>query len=155
MYSTHQVAHVCGAVNAGHVGLRTGTLSHRISAPSPLGYCRGSCGCIRTYLRVAFGCWLSSAAAVLHSMGNRSHKRSIDHSLCEKSPDMVYESLEQPQNLAGSNVHTNIRMTAIKLSSGGLLIYAPIAPTRRVAVHLTCMRNTFSFIRSVNSSFAL
>lgn len=39
-------------------------------------------------------------------------------------------AFEQPQNLAGSNVHTNIRMTAIELSSGGLLIYAPIAPTR-------------------------
>lgn len=39
-------------------------------------------------------------------------------------------AFEQPQNLAGSNVHTNIRMTAMKLSSGGLLIYAPIAPTR-------------------------
>ena len=39
-------------------------------------------------------------------------------------------AFEQPQNLAGSNVHTNVRMTAIALRSGGLLIYAPIAPTR-------------------------
>lgn len=37
---------------------------------------------------------------------------------------------QQPQNLAGSNVHTNVRMTAVKLRSGGLLIYAPIAATR-------------------------
>jgi Domain of unknown function (DUF4336) len=37
---------------------------------------------------------------------------------------------EQPQSLGGSNVTTNVRMTAIKLKSGGLLIYAPIAPTR-------------------------
>lgn len=41
---------------------------------------------------------------------------------------------QQPQNLAGSNVHTNVRMTAIKLRSGGLLIYAPIAATRWMTV---------------------
>ena len=37
---------------------------------------------------------------------------------------------QQPQNLAGSNVHTNVRMTAVKLRSGGLMIYAPIAATK-------------------------
>lgn len=40
-------------------------------------------------------------------------------------------AFEQPQNLAGSNVHTNVRMTALRLSDGSLLIYAPIAPTRQ------------------------
>lgn len=42
----------------------------------------------------------------------------------------VMWAFEQPQNLAGSNVHTNIRMTAVKMSDGQLLIYAPVAPTR-------------------------
>lgn len=42
----------------------------------------------------------------------------------------VMWAFEQPQNLAGSNVHTNVRMTALRLSDGSLLIYAPIAPTR-------------------------
>ena len=37
---------------------------------------------------------------------------------------------EQPQKLSGTDVHINVRMTAIRLSSGGLLIYSPIAPTR-------------------------
>lgn len=39
-------------------------------------------------------------------------------------------TFEQPQKLSGTDVHINVRMTAIKLRSGGLLIYAPIAPTR-------------------------
>ena len=43
----------------------------------------------------------------------------------------VMWAFEQPQNLAGSNVHTNVRMTALRLSDGSLLIYAPIAPTRQ------------------------
>ncbi len=37
--------------------------------------------------------------------------------------------LEQEQALAFGNVTTNIRMTVIKLKSGGLWIHAPIAPT--------------------------
>lgn len=37
---------------------------------------------------------------------------------------------EQPQSLGGSNVTTNIRMTVVKLQSGGLWVHAPIAPTR-------------------------
>lgn len=37
---------------------------------------------------------------------------------------------EQPQSLGGSNVTTNIRMTVVRLQSGGLWVHAPIAPTR-------------------------
>jgi hypothetical protein len=37
--------------------------------------------------------------------------------------------LEQEQALGFGNVTTNIRMTVIKLKSGGLWIHAPIAPT--------------------------
>lgn len=36
---------------------------------------------------------------------------------------------EQPQSLGFSNVTTNVRMTVIKLASGGLWVHAPIAPT--------------------------
>jgi hypothetical protein len=39
-------------------------------------------------------------------------------------------TFEQPQKLSGTDVHINVRMTAVKLRSGGLLIYAPVAPTR-------------------------
>ncbi|EFN58377.1 hypothetical protein CHLNCDRAFT_140272 [Chlorella variabilis] len=37
---------------------------------------------------------------------------------------------EQPQSLGGSNVTTNVRMTIVRLKSGGLWVHAPIAPTR-------------------------
>ena len=37
---------------------------------------------------------------------------------------------EQEQSLGGSNVSTNVRMTVIKLRSGGLFVHAPIAATR-------------------------
>ena len=37
---------------------------------------------------------------------------------------------EQEQSLGGSNVSTNVRMTVIKLKSGGLFVHAPIAATR-------------------------
>ncbi|GJP42831.1 hypothetical protein CLOM_g2360, partial [Closterium sp. NIES-68] len=38
-------------------------------------------------------------------------------------------SFEQEQGLGFSNVTTNVRMTVIKLKSGGLFVHAPIAPT--------------------------
>ena len=38
-------------------------------------------------------------------------------------------TFEQPQNLAFTNVHTTIRMTVVRLSSGGLFVYSPVAPT--------------------------
>ena len=41
-------------------------------------------------------------------------------------------TFEQPQKLSGTDVHINVRMTAVKLRSGGLLVYAPVAPTRQV-----------------------
>lgn len=37
---------------------------------------------------------------------------------------------EQEQALGFSSVSTNIRMTVIKLKSGGLWVHAPIAPTK-------------------------
>lgn len=37
---------------------------------------------------------------------------------------------EQEQALGFSNVTTVVRMTVIKLESGGLWIHAPVAPTR-------------------------
>ena len=37
---------------------------------------------------------------------------------------------EQEQSLGGTNVSTNVRMTVIKLKSGGLFVHAPIAATR-------------------------
>ncbi|KAK9836203.1 hypothetical protein WJX81_008501 [Elliptochloris bilobata] len=39
-------------------------------------------------------------------------------------------TFEQEQSLAGINVSTTVRMTVVKLKSGGLWIHAPIAPTR-------------------------
>ena len=40
---------------------------------------------------------------------------------------------EQAQSLGGSNVTANIRMTVVKLQTGGLWVHAPIAPTREQA----------------------
>ncbi len=40
---------------------------------------------------------------------------------------------EQEQALGFSNVTTNVRMTVIRLQSGGLWVHAPIAPTQCVA----------------------
>lgn len=37
---------------------------------------------------------------------------------------------EQEQSLGGSNVTTVVRMTVLKLKSGGLWVHAPVAPTR-------------------------
>lgn len=37
---------------------------------------------------------------------------------------------EQEQALGFSSVSVNIRMTVIKLKSGGLWVHAPIAPTK-------------------------
>lgn len=56
----------------------------------------------------------------------------VVHGVAQVVPGQVW-TFEQPQKLSGTDVHINVRMTAIKLRSGGLLIYAPIAPTRRVA----------------------
>ena len=39
-------------------------------------------------------------------------------------------TFDQEQSLVGINVATTVRMTAVKLKSGGLLLYSPIAPTR-------------------------
>ena len=35
------------------------------------------------------------------------------------------------QSLAGINVCTTVRMTVVKLKTGGLWVHAPIAPTRQ------------------------
>ena len=39
-------------------------------------------------------------------------------------------TFEQMQTLALSSVATTVRMTIVKLASGGLWIHSPIAPTR-------------------------
>ncbi len=44
-------------------------------------------------------------------------------------PDVMW-TFEQEQTFALTNVATVVRMTVIKLKSGGLWVYAPIAPTR-------------------------
>ena len=43
-------------------------------------------------------------------------------------PDTVW-TFEQEQTFALTNVSTVVRMTVVKLKSGGLFVYAPIAPT--------------------------
>lgn len=45
---------------------------------------------------------------------------------------------EQEQALGFSSVSTNIRMTVIKLQSGGLWVHAPIAPTEECIQVLPC-----------------
>ncbi len=48
-------------------------------------------------------------------------------------------TFEQEQALGFSNVTTNVRMTVIKLRSGGLWVHAPIAPTKWVAPLYICI----------------
>lgn len=62
---------------------------------------------------------------------------------------------EQEQALGFSSVSTNIRMTVIRLKSGGLWIHAPIAPTKECIQVLHCFNNLlqlsyffFTFIKS-------
>ena len=49
--------------------------------------------------------------------------------LSQVEPGVIW-TFEQEQTFALTNVATVVRMTVIKLSSGGLWVYAPIAPTR-------------------------
>ena len=51
-----------------------------------------------------------------------------------------------PQSLAGVNVSTTIRMTVVKLRTGGLWVHAPIAPTRCV---LCCRRTSLARLAAV------
>lgn len=44
----------------------------------------------------------------------------------------VMWGFEQPQSLGGSNVTANVRMTIVRLQSGGLWVHAPVAPTREL-----------------------
>ena len=49
--------------------------------------------------------------------------------VCEQVvPDTIW-TFEQEQTFALTNVSTVVRMTVVKLKSGGLFVYAPIAPT--------------------------
>ena len=50
-------------------------------------------------------------------------------SLLQAVPGTMW-TFEQMQTLGFSSVATVVRMTVIKLSSGGLWVHAPIAPTR-------------------------
>ena len=45
-------------------------------------------------------------------------------------------TFEQMQTLGLSSVATTVRMTVIKLASGGLWIHSPIAPTRQAGTWL-------------------
>ncbi|CAL5224815.1 g7564 [Coccomyxa viridis] len=47
----------------------------------------------------------------------------------EVVPDTIW-TFDQEQTFALTNVSTVVRMTVVKLKSGGLFVYAPIAPTR-------------------------
>lgn len=58
-------------------------------------------------------------------LGPITRRRTIRRELIK---DTIW-AFEQPQSLGFSNVTTNIRMTVIKLASGGLWVHAPIAPT--------------------------
>ena len=48
-------------------------------------------------------------------------------------------TFEQEQSFALTNVATVVRMTVIKLQSGGLWVYAPIAPTRCAGCLVCCV----------------
>jgi len=56
---------------------------------------------------------------------------------------------EQEQALGFSSVSTNIRMTVIKLKSGGLWVHAPIAPTKECVQVLFC--SLFFFFLTVKT----
>ena len=49
-------------------------------------------------------------------------------SVIQAVPDTIW-TFEQEQTFALTNVSTVVRMTVVKLKSGGLFVYAPIAPT--------------------------
>ena len=53
--------------------------------------------------------------------------------ICDPVPGQVVPDtiwiFEQEQTFAFTNVSTVVRMTVVKLKSGGLFVYAPIAPT--------------------------
>ena len=54
---------------------------------------------------------------------------------------------EQEHSLAGLNVTTTIRMTVVKLKSGDLLVYAPIAPTRYSTSVMCCLLHFISIVQ--------
>ena len=53
----------------------------------------------------------------------------LTHAHVQVEPGTIW-CFEQEQSLAGINVTTTIRMTVVKLQSGELVVYAPVAPTR-------------------------
>jgi Domain of unknown function (DUF4336) len=55
-------------------------------------------------------------------------------------------SFEQPQTLAFSNVAVNVRMTVTKLSTGGLLVYNPIAPTDECVAFVRALGEPVKYI---------
>ena len=62
-----------------------------------------------------------------------THFLTPQHSLMSKDfeqavPGTIW-TFEQEQTFALTNVSTVVRMTVVKLKSGGLFVYAPIAPT--------------------------
>ena len=58
-----------------------------------------------------------------------SSAQPIDLKICEQAIADTIWTFEQEQTFAFTNVSTVVRMTVVKLKSGGLFVYAPIAPT--------------------------
>ncbi|CAK9162971.1 unnamed protein product [Ilex paraguariensis] len=61
---------------------------------------------------------------------------------------------EQEQALGFSSVSTNIRMTVIKLKSGGLWVHAPIAPTME-CIQVLIMLSIFIILESDELAYSL
>lgn len=59
-------------------------------------------------------------------LGPLTRRRTVRKELI---PGIMW-AFEQPQSLGFSNVTTIVRMVVVKLSSGGLWVHAPVAPTR-------------------------
>ena len=72
--------------------------------------------------------------ASAQAASRRVHQAPVCPSLPHACPTQVVPGVmwtfEQEQSFAFTNVATVVRMTVIKLQSGGLWVYAPIAPTR-------------------------
>lgn len=93
----------------------------------------GSVSCSRHMC--AFICRCSRQPHVLHAVATLLYHLGVDSTvmICDPVPGQVVPdtiwTFEQEQTFAFTNVSTVVRMTVVKLKSGGLFVYAPIAPT--------------------------
>ena len=84
---------------------------------------------------VPFICRCSRQPLVLHPAVTLLYYLGVDATviICDPVPGQVVPdtiwTFEQEQTFAFTNVSTVVRMTVVKLKSGGLFVYAPIAPT--------------------------